>query len=237
MTVFNEPTKWQTSLVNSGDANVIPQSTPAGTGKASFKDGFPQITQIPLNAGGIAPDRKDFNGLFKVLGDSIFYMQNGGFWSYNSTFDYAVGRVVLYTDGNLYKCIQANTSVAPKAPTNTAYWTKIALSSDIRSFANTDLSNLSTAGQDILNRKANTDLSNLSTAGQDILDRKAYISLSNLNDTGNIIISRNAMPSLHYDDLTLGASGTSYTAPSNGYIYISKVATANNQYIYVFLTV
>ena len=130
MAVFNEPTKWQTSLVNSGDANTIPQTTPAGTGEASFEDGFPPITQVPIGAGGQAPDRKDFNGLFKVLGDSIFYMQNGGLWSYNSAFDYAVGRVVLYTDGNLYKCIQANSSTSPKAPTNSAYWTKIPTLSD-----------------------------------------------------------------------------------------------------------
>ena len=145
MAVFNEPTKWQTSLVNSGDANVIPQSTPAGTGKASFKDGFPQITQIPLGAGGVAPDRKDFNGLFKVLGDSIFYMQNGGLWSYNSAFDYAVGRVVLY-NGNLYKCIQANSSTSPKAPTNSAYWVKVVTLADFANFADIDLSNLSQTG-------------------------------------------------------------------------------------------
>ena len=130
MAVFNEPTKWQTSLVNSGDANTIPQNTPVGTGEASFEDGFPPITQVPIGAGGQAPDRKDFNGLFKVLGDSIFYMQNGGLWSYDSAFDYAVGRVVLYTDGNLYKCIQANTSADPKAPTDSAYWTKIPTLSD-----------------------------------------------------------------------------------------------------------
>ena len=134
MAVFNEPSKWQTSLVNSGDANTIPQNTPAGTGEASFEDGFPQITQVPIGAGGIAPDRKDFNGLFKVLGDSIFYMQNGGLWSYNSAFDYAVGRVVLYTDGNLYKCIQANTSADPKDPTDSDYWSKIPVLSDFTEF-------------------------------------------------------------------------------------------------------
>ena len=126
MAVFNEPTKWQTSLVNSGDANVIPQSTPVGTGEASFDDGFPQITQIPVGAGGIAPDRKDFNGLFKILGDWIFFNQNGGVPSYNADYDYVAGRVVLY-NGNLYKCIQANgvssTVVAPDS--NTAYWQRL----------------------------------------------------------------------------------------------------------------
>lgn len=126
MAVFNEPTKWQTSLVNSGDANTIPQSTPVGTGKASFKDGFPQITQIPLSAGGQAPDRKDFNGLFKILGDWIFFAQNGGVSTYSENFDYVAGRVVSYND-NIYKCIQANgassTVVAPDS--DTAYWQRI----------------------------------------------------------------------------------------------------------------
>lgn len=126
MAVFNEPTKWQTSLVNSGDANVIPQSTPVGTGEASFDDGFPQITQIPIGAGGIAPDRKDFNGLFKILGDWIFFNQNGGVSTYSENFDYVAGRVVSY-NGNIYKCIQANgvssTVVAPDS--DTAYWQRI----------------------------------------------------------------------------------------------------------------
>lgn len=126
MAVFNEPTKWQTSLVNSGDANVIPQSTPVGTGEASFEEGFPQITQVPIGAGGQAPDRKDFNGLFKILGDWIFFNQNGGVSTYSEDFDYVAGRVVSYND-NLYKCIQANgvssTVVAPDS--GTEYWQRI----------------------------------------------------------------------------------------------------------------
>ena len=38
------------------------------------------------------------------------------------------------------------------------------------------------------------------------------------------------MPSNKYINLTLGASGTEYTAPANGFIYIAKGAFAN-QYI------
>ena len=130
MAVFKEPSKWHTSLVNSGDANVIPQSTPVSTGKASFKDGFPQITQVPIGAGGIAPDRKDFNGLFKILGDWIFYAQNGGLPTYSADFDYIVGRYVVYNN-TLYKCIQANgassTVVAPDSvsPLGSDYWKDI----------------------------------------------------------------------------------------------------------------
>ena len=130
MAVFNEPSKLQTSLVNSGDANTIPQNTPAGTGEASFEDGFPQITQVPIGAGGIAPDRKDFNGLFKVLGDWIFFAQNGGLPTYSPDFDYVIGRYVVYNN-TLYKCIQANgassTVVAPDSvsPLGSDYWKDI----------------------------------------------------------------------------------------------------------------
>lgn len=135
MAVFNEPTKWQTSLVNSGDANTIPQNTPVGTGKASFDDGFPQITQVPIGAGGIAPDRKDFNGLFKILGDWIFFNQNGGVSTYSENFDYVAGRVVLYND-NIYKCIQANgvSSTVVTPDSNTEYWLKFALNNELADY-------------------------------------------------------------------------------------------------------
>jgi hypothetical protein len=42
-----------------------------------------------------------------------------------------------------------------------------------------------------------------------------------------------AMPSNKYIDLTLGASGSTYTAPANGYVTISKRPTAANQYCYL----
>lgn len=130
MAVFNEPTQWDHELGNNADVSTLPDDTGATTGLASLQKLFQIINQTPLQAGGVAPNREDINALFKFLGDSIFYMQNGGMWSYNSAFDYAVGRIVLYTDGNLYKCIQANTSADPKAPTDSAYWTKIPTLSD-----------------------------------------------------------------------------------------------------------
>jgi hypothetical protein len=41
------------------------------------------------------------------------------------------------------------------------------------------------------------------------------------------------MPSNKYIDLTLGASKSSYVAPANGWIYISKKASGAGQYIYI----
>ena len=47
----------------------------------------------------------------------------------------------------------------------------------------------------------------------------------------NSWIAAQAMPSEKYIDLTLGASGTSYTAPANGWFYLAKSSSAANQFI------
>lgn len=129
MAVFNEPAQWGHTLGNNADTSTLPDDAAATAGIASLQKLFQIINATPLEAGGIAPGREDVNALFKYLGDQVFYTQNGGVPSYNAAYDYIPGRVVLY-DNNLYKCIQANTSVAPKAPTNSAYWTKIPTLSD-----------------------------------------------------------------------------------------------------------
>lgn len=46
-------------------------------------------------------------------------------------------------------------------------------------------------------------------------------------------IANCAMPSNKYIDLTLGASGTTYTAPADGYFTITKTASAADEYIYI----
>lgn len=45
--------------------------------------------------------------------------------------------------------------------------------------------------------------------------------LSNLTDAGKILFSGEMMPSDKYDTLTIGATGTEYTAPSNGWYYFA----------------
>lgn len=126
MAVFNEPTQWDHELGNNADVSTLPDDTGATTGVASLQKLFQIINQTPLEAGGVAPDREDFNALFKYLGDQIFYTQNGGVPSYNNSYDYAIGRVVLY-NGNIYKCIQANgassTVVAPDS--DDTYWQQL----------------------------------------------------------------------------------------------------------------
>lgn len=65
------------------------------------------------------------------------------------------------------------------------------------------------------------------------LNGKADVDLTNVNNSGKILMSRMGMPSSTYTDLTLGASGSTYTAPSNGWVYISKQAGTSGKYVLI----
>lgn len=127
MTTFNQPKRWTHELGNRADVQELPDDTGATTGLASLQRLFQMITQTPIEAGGIAPDRVDFNSLFKLLGDNVYFSQQGGVWLYNAQVDYAVGRIVLHTDGNFYQSLKANgPSSTVKAPgSDESTWTKI----------------------------------------------------------------------------------------------------------------
>lgn len=80
---------------------------------------------------------------------------------------------------------------------------------------------------------ANQDLSNLSQTGQAVIDGKADTDLANVTNTGKVLMSGMGMPSDTYVDLTLGASGSTYTAPANGWFTFSKKTNNTNQYIFL----
>lgn len=131
-----EPQKWSATLGASADVNSLPATTPAGSGRASTSGLFPQITQKPLDEGGIAPERGDFNALFKYLGEYIYYAMQGGVYTYVTTYDYTAGNFVLH-EGSLYLCIASNgPGSAIKYPTDTAYWRRLALVSDMPTVGN-----------------------------------------------------------------------------------------------------
>nr|DAH64342.1 MAG TPA: tail fiber protein [Caudoviricetes sp.] len=54
---------------------------------------------------------------------------------------------------------------------------------------------------------------------------KADISLSNLSATGKSVVASLAMPSSRYIDLTFGASGTTYTAPADGWVFLWRICS------------
>lgn len=64
------------------------------------------------------------------------------------------------------------------------------------------------------------DIDNIATD----LNNKADTDLSNITDTGYIKMAGAGMPSDKYIDLTLGASGSTYTAPADGWFALNKQA-------------
>ena len=131
-----EPQKWAATLGSTADVNAIPATTPSGSGRASFSGLFPPVTQLPLDQGGLAPERGDFNALFKYLGEYLFYLMQGGMFSYSTDYDYTAGTFVLH-EGSLYLCIAANgPGSAVKYPTDATYWRRLALMSDMPAVGN-----------------------------------------------------------------------------------------------------
>ena len=125
-----EPQKWASTLGSLSDTVTLPDED---LQFASFKKLFPALTQVPLSEGGVAPQRTDFNTLFKLLGDNIFYLQQGGVFSYSDTADYEMGAFVKYNN-ELYLCIQDNSSLNKHAPTDAKYWEKIALNNELADY-------------------------------------------------------------------------------------------------------
>lgn len=126
-----EPQKWTATLGSTADVNVLPATTPTGSGRASTSGLFPPVTQLPLDQGGIAPERGDFNALFKYLGEYLFYLMQGGTFSYSTDYDYTAGNLVMH-GGSLYLCIASNgPGSAVKYPTDAAYWRQLALTSQL----------------------------------------------------------------------------------------------------------
>ena len=65
------------------------------------------------------------------------------------------------------------------------------------------------------------------------LNGKADVDLTNVNNQGKILMSRMGMPSSTYTALTVGASGSTYTAPANGWVIVRCGSDRSNYYIYL----
>lgn len=59
------------------------------------------------------------------------------------------------------------------------------------------------------------------------LNGKADLDLANLNNAGKIVAAKMSMPGNTYTELSLGAAGSTYTAPADGYFVLNKTHGAN----------
>lgn len=126
MPELSKPSPIAGPFAYNGDRNAIPDSTSA-VGAASFQQGFPPATQLPVTAGGVPPQRNDFNGILNALSQHIFWLQSGGMYDWSATLDYAVPAMVAGADGKTYMAQQLSgpgTEAGPQNPTKagSTYW-------------------------------------------------------------------------------------------------------------------
>ena len=89
-TAPTRPTNFATPFAVSGTKNTIPTS-PTGTNKASFTEGFPPVTMQPISSGGIPPSGDDFNGLFYDYSSHVVWINAGGQYRFDSALSTAMG--------------------------------------------------------------------------------------------------------------------------------------------------
>lgn len=113
MPIPSNPPYLSNVLGYAADVSVIPGTTPSGSGAFSYRSAFPQITAIPLTAGGVAPMREDFNAVFKLLSQHVYFLQSGSLYTWNNALDYLKGAHILGSDGVEYI---AQASSGPNVP-------------------------------------------------------------------------------------------------------------------------
>ena len=84
----------------------------------------------------------------------------------------------------------------------------------------------STVGGHTLAKKSTT------LSGYGITDG-ANTNLSNLTTTGKNVVANLSMPDIRYSNLTLGATGATYTAPADGYFSLASTFNTNG-YLFMY---
>ena len=107
-----EPSKWHVAPGANADCNDIPDTAAADSGLAAWSALFPQLTALPLSAGGRAPKREDFNGLFRAFGQWAFYFMQGGVPSWEASIAYTAGSFARH-NGTTWTARKDSTGVKP----------------------------------------------------------------------------------------------------------------------------
>ena len=122
----NEPLyNFARAFADQGTKNIIPDSNNEASGLASLIKGFPAITQVKPEMGGIPPQRADFNGILYMLSAFCLWAQSGGQYTYKNNLQYNINCMVLYKNV-FYVCLKENgpdTTAGVKEPgTDGATW-------------------------------------------------------------------------------------------------------------------
>ncbi|WP_338565007.1 hypothetical protein [Providencia hangzhouensis] len=80
-------------FANSGIKDDIPKvkSTSMSDEKASWETGFPEATMLPVYAGELPPDGKDFNGVLNQISENLVFQSKGGRYKFDPDFALSIG--------------------------------------------------------------------------------------------------------------------------------------------------
>jgi hypothetical protein len=125
------PSKFSIPFANTGVKNAVPIASQISVtpGAASFTDGFPPLTFIPIAAGGIPPSGADANGILFDATAWNRWQQAGNALLWDSTFSAAIGgypkgALVLSADSShWWLCTADDNTTNPDA--SGAGWTQI----------------------------------------------------------------------------------------------------------------
>lgn len=131
---MEQPKLWKTTLGSGAEYNEIPDTNDVTKGYASVLNLFPEINGKPLSKGGIPPRRKDFNGLFKMVGDHLYYLQNGGQYQWANTQNYGADAIIMHNKV-LYQALLASGPDSEAGPVepglNEEFWKELIPIEDI----------------------------------------------------------------------------------------------------------
>ena len=146
--MLNTPPTIPAPWADNGDKAHIPLLN-APTGRATWSEGWSPVNSQPLNAGGIPPNRLDFNAVLFALSAHEMWQQSGGMYAWNAELDYVPLCHVWY-NSTLYVAVGNSGpgyggAVAPSA--SGGPWRTFAdYVVGVNNFANISLSNVNSVG-------------------------------------------------------------------------------------------
>lgn len=176
-----QPTALGSAIAINGD-KTIPNQTASGTETSSISAGFLPITSEPLDDGGVAPERTDFNGMFYLSTDQRFYLQNGGLITYSDAVatkigGYPQGAILGYLDANGNLCYvkslidnNQNNFITTPANIDGTKWEYVTLKSDLSNLGSTSSNNFD--GQWV---NSPMTLSTATSVGTHYIDLSTYL--------------------------------------------------------------
>lgn len=157
-----------------------------------------------------------------------------GSWGYGGLAQLGNDSALTPYQGNYGNPLGLNRSGTHYASTNSVGLTTDASKSGIVGTA--DLSGVKIVSTDVfyyivVATSAKTDIQvDIDNIAAD-LNGKADTDLTNVTNSAKVMMSGMGMPSSKYINLTLGSSGSTYTAPANGYYNIARTVSSQGQYV------